>query len=137
MVICRVRATFVTAPGANNHSGQHPWPSRRCCSVLVAIITETSVLCIRIGKHYVRPFGSFVVPNCFSKEPGPCISSGSGGGTQRGLGSFLPKILSNRLLSSSKGILNGRGLDPLLISSGLSTSFVALAPATTLLHRQI
>jgi hypothetical protein len=56
-------ATFIAALGTNNHSSQYPRPTLLCFSVLVAIITETIVLCIRIGKHYVRPFGSFVVPN--------------------------------------------------------------------------
>jgi len=45
------------------------------------------------------------------------MSSGKGGGTQRGFGSFLPKMVSSLLFSSSMGILNGRGLDPLLIAS--------------------
>jgi len=66
-------------------------------------------------RIHVRPGGSFVVPNCFSKDPGPCMSSGKGGGTQRSFLGFSPKIESILLLSSSKGILNGRGLDPLLI----------------------
>jgi hypothetical protein len=44
------------------------------------------------------------------------MSSGKGGGTQRSFFGFSPKIESIRLLSSSKGMLNGRGLEPLLIS---------------------
>jgi hypothetical protein len=111
--------TLVTTLGTNNHLSQHPRPTRFCLSVLVAIITETSIVCIRIGEHYVRPGGNLSTPNCRSKELCVFSSSGKGGGTQRGFGSFLPKILSNRLLSSSKGMLNGRGLDPLLIPSPL------------------
>jgi hypothetical protein len=108
-------ATLAAALGTNNHSGYDPGPTRLCFSVLVTIIAETLVVYNRIGEHYVRPFGSFVVPNCFSKDPGPCMSSGKGGGTQRSFFGFSPNIESILLLSSSKGILNGRGLDPLLI----------------------
>jgi hypothetical protein len=43
------------------------------------------------------------------------MSSGKGGGTQRSFFGFSPKIVSSLLLSSSMGILIGRGLDPLLI----------------------
>jgi len=68
------------------------------------------------SRIHVRPGGSFVVPNCFSKDPWiPCMSSGKGGGTQRSFFGFSPNIESSLLLSSSRGILSGRGLDPLLI----------------------
>lgn len=53
-------------------------------------------------------------------------SVGSGGGTQRGLGSFRPKIVSKFLSSSSNGTLSGRGLDPLLIPVPLQYPVVLL-----------
>lgn len=119
MISC-VWTTFVAASGADYHAVEswirtwHVYKSaaHTVCQHFATFLQTLSAIAVA----HVRPGGSLSTPNCCSNELlMPCMSSGKGGGTQRGFGGFCPKIVSSLLFSSSIGILNGRGLDPLLM----------------------